>query len=51
MALGAIGEDDEIIREIEKMREFERMKGLGSEEKKKGREIFIETKKEELWRM
>ena len=35
MALGAIGEDDERIREIEKMREFERMKGSGSEEKKK----------------
>ena len=38
LALGAIGEDDE------KMRGFERMRELGSEEKREGMEVFIERK-------
>ena len=44
MALGAIKEDDERKGEDEKIREFERMMKLGSEEKKEGREVFVERK-------
>ena len=39
MVLCAIGEDDE------RMREFERMIELGSEEKKEEREVFLERKR------
>ena len=39
MVLCAIGEDDE------RMREFERMIELGSEEKKEEREVFVGKKK------
>ena len=45
MALGAIREDEE------RMRGFERMRESGSEEEKEEREIFVERKKEELWRI
>ena len=50
MALGAIGEDDERMRENEKIRGFERIRESRSEEKKKEREVFVERKrkKEEL---
>ena len=44
MALGAIGEDDERVREKERMREFERLRESGSEEKKEEREVFVERK-------
>ena len=46
MALGAIGENDERMRENEKMRGFKRMRESGSEEKKEGREVFVERKRE-----
>ena len=39
MALGAISEDEERMRESR------------SEEEKEEREIFVERKKEELWRI
>ena len=38
MALGAIGEHDERMRENEEMRGFKKMRESGSEEKKEGRE-------------
>ena len=44
MALGAIGEDDERKTENEEIRGFKRMRDLGSEEKKEGREVFVERK-------
>ena len=44
MALGDIGEDDERKGENEKISEFERMRESGSEEKKEGREVFVERK-------
>ena len=45
MALGAIGEDDERMRENEKIRGFERMRESGSEENKEGMKVFVERKK------
>ena len=45
MALGAIKEDDERMRENEEMRESKRMRESGSEEKKEEREVFVERKK------
>ena len=45
MALGAIGEDDERMRENEKIRGFERIRESRSEEKKEGREVFVERKR------
>ena len=33
------------------MRESERMRELGIEDKKEEREVFVERKEEELWRM
>ena len=33
------------------MREPERMRELGIEDKKEEREVFVERKEEELWRM
>ena len=42
--MGAIEEDDERKGEDEKIREFERMMKLVSEEKKEGREVFVERK-------
>ena len=44
MALGAIGEDDERMRENEEIRGFERMRESGSEVKREGREVFVERK-------
>ena len=44
MALGAIGENDERMRENEKMRGFKRMRESRSEEKKEGRVVFVERK-------
>ena len=44
MALGAIREDDERMRENEEMRRFERMRESGSEEKREGREVFLEKR-------
>ena len=44
MALGAIGEDDESKGENEKKREFKKIRELGSEENKEGREVFVERK-------
>ena len=44
LALGDIGEDDERKGENEKISEFERMRESGSEEKKEGREVFVERK-------
>ena len=38
LALGAIGEHDERMRENEEMRGFKKMRESGSEEKKEGRE-------------
>ena len=46
MALGAIGEDKESL-ENKRMREFERMRDLKSEEKKEEREVFVDRKKKE----
>ena len=45
MALGAIGEDDERMRENEKIRGFERIRESRSEEKKERREVFVERKR------
>ena len=45
MSLGAIGEDDEKVRENERMKEFERIRESGSEEKKEEIEVFVERKK------
>ena len=42
LAMGAIGEDGERKGENEKIREFERIRESGSEEKKEGREVFVE---------
>ena len=42
--MGAIGEDGERKGENEKIREFERIRESGSEEKKEGREVFVERK-------
>ena len=47
MSLGAIGEDDEKVRENERMKEFERIRESGSEEKKE-REVFVERKKKRV---
>ena len=44
-ALSAIGEDDERMRENEKIRGFERIRESRSEEKKEGREVFVERKR------
>ena len=44
LALGAIGEDDERMRENEEIRGFERMRESGSEVKREGREVFVERK-------
>ena len=49
MALGDIGEDDERKGENEKIREFERIRESGSEEKKKGRDVFVERKRERIY--
>ena len=46
MTLSAIGEDDERMRENEEMRGFKKMRESGSEEKKEGREVFVERKRE-----
>ena len=40
--MGSIGENDERKGENEKIREFERIRESGSEEKKEGREVFVE---------
>ena len=48
LALGAIGENDERMRENEKMRGFKRMRESGSEEKKEGWEVLQRKKREEL---
>ena len=48
LAMGAIGEDDERKGENEKIREFERIRESGSEEKKEGREFFVERKERGL---
>ena len=51
MALGAIGEDDERMRENEKVRGFKNMRESESE-RKKNEEVFVEKKKKkELWRI
>ena len=42
--MGAIGEDKESL-ENKRMREFERMRDLKSEEKKEEREVFVDRKK------
>ena len=44
LALGAIEEDDERMRENEKIGGFERVRESGSEKKKKGREVFVKRK-------
>ena len=44
--MSAIGEDDERMRENEEMRGFKKMRESGSEEKKEGREVFVERKRE-----
>ena len=49
MSLGAIGEDDEKVRENERMKEFERIRESGSEEKKEEREGFVERKKKKSY--
>ena len=49
LALGAIGEDDERKGENEQIREFERIRESGSEEKKKGRDVFVERKRERIY--
>ena len=46
MALSAIGEDYERMRENEEMRAFKKMRESRSEEKKEGREVFVERKRE-----
>ena len=52
MALGAIGDDDERMRENERVREFERMRESGSKENKEERGGGVcREKKEELWRI
>ena len=43
-ALSAIGEDDERMRENEEMRGFKKMRESGNEEKKEGREVFVDKK-------
>ena len=45
MALGAIGEDDERMRENEKVRGFEKMRESENEGKKEEKEVFVEGKK------
>ena len=44
--MSAIGEDEERMRENEEMRGFKKMRESGSEEKKEGREVFVERKRE-----
>ena len=44
--MSAIGEDDERMRENEEMRGFKKMRESGSEEKKEGREVFVDRKRE-----
>lgn len=46
MVLGAIREDDERMRENEKVIGFEKMRESESERKKKEKEVFVERKKE-----
>ena len=47
MALGAIGEDDERMRENEKVRGFKNMRESESE-RKKNEEVFVEKKKKRV---
>ena len=42
--MSAIGEDDERMRENEEMRGFKKMRESGNEEKKEGREVFVDKK-------
>ena len=47
MALGAIGEDHERMRENEKVRGFEKMRESKSERKKEEKELFVEGQKKD----
>ena len=44
LALGAIGEDDERMRENKEMKESERMRESRSKEKREEREVLVERK-------